>query len=228
MAILANSGKFDREAGMLGLNREEASIVSQTMSKYNGIFSYCLPEPHETGHLAFGKQNIPDNVKYTPLSLNPAVKDYYGVNLLEIHLGGTKLNIPRSVLKNPGTIIDSGSILTFLPKKANEILQTEFRKKMSAYDNYLRPYGEMDTCYDLSKFKEVTVPQLSFVFQDLELNIPSKQILYFERRSKLYCLHVTKNHEDDDVSIIGNVLHKTMEVVINIPDKKVGFGSKGC
>ncbi|KAI7987153.1 Aspartyl protease family protein [Camellia lanceoleosa] len=52
----SNHGLFGGAAGLLGLARNQLSVVSQTSSMYQKYFSYCLPSTSSsTGHLTFGK-----------------------------------------------------------------------------------------------------------------------------------------------------------------------------
>ena len=86
-----------RAAGVLGLGRGWFSIVSQTANKYHKIFSYCLPPTREsTGYLNFGSANLPSSIKYTPMSKSFKGTHYYGLDMIDIGVGGEKLSIDRS------------------------------------------------------------------------------------------------------------------------------------
>ncbi|KAK3199724.1 hypothetical protein Dsin_023139 [Dipteronia sinensis] len=223
-----NKGTFGLEAGILGLNQEKASIVSQTAQKYKKIFSYCLPSlASSTGHLTFGSQTpAPANIKYTKLVAQKS--PYYGLDLIGIGLRGTKLNIPESIFTTPGTIIDSGAVYTYLPPVAYTTFRDAFRVAMSAYPWIPGPTARIETCYDFSKSTSVTVPEISFFFKDgTVVGIPGKSSLVTEN-SKLSCLGFQEYYPNDKQSIIGNSVQRTMEVVYDIPGQRVGFAPNGC
>lgn len=51
-----NQGLFGGSAGLMGLGRNQLSVISQCATKYGKVFSYCLPsKSSSTGHLTFGK-----------------------------------------------------------------------------------------------------------------------------------------------------------------------------
>ncbi|TXG67545.1 hypothetical protein EZV62_008820 [Acer yangbiense] len=220
-----NRGKFNLEAGILGLNQEDASIVFQTAQKYNKIFSYCLPSSaSSTGHLTFGQTPAPANIKYTKLV--PQKSPYYGLDLIGIGLGGTKLNILESIFTTPGTIIDSGAVYTYLPPVAYTTFRDAFRVAMSAYPRIPGPTAAIETCYDFSKSTSVTVPEISFFFKDgTVVGMPGKSSL-IEYTSTQSCLGFQDGGNKQ--SIIGNKVQRTMEVVYDVPGQRVGFAPNGC
>ncbi|TXG67556.1 hypothetical protein EZV62_008831 [Acer yangbiense] len=223
-----NKGKFGLEAGMLGLNQEDASIVVQTAQKYKKIFSYCLPSSaSSTGHLTFGSQTpAPANIKYTKLVAQKS--PFYGLDLIGIGLGGKKLNILESIFTTPGTIIDSGAVFTYLPRDAYTTFRDAFREAMSAYPRVTGPSASIETCYDFSKSSSVTVPEISFFFKDgTVVGIPGKYGL-IEYSSTQSCLGFQESYAGDKYSIIGNSVQRTMEVVYDVAGQRVGFAPNGC
>ncbi|KAI6691999.1 hypothetical protein NL676_019709 [Syzygium grande] len=121
-----NFGLFGKVAGLLGLARDGLSIVGQTASKYSRYFSYCLPSSSSS----------------TGSSL------FYGINIVEIAVARTKLQIPSTVFSKADAIIDSGTVITRLPPTAYNAMRTAFRKEMASY-NRGKSFEILDTCYDL-------------------------------------------------------------------------------
>ncbi|CBI21178.3 unnamed protein product, partial [Vitis vinifera] len=146
--------------GMLGLGQGQLSTVSQTASKFKKVFSYCLPEEDSIGSLLFGEKatSQSSSLKFTSLVNGPGTSGleesgYYFVKLLDISVGNKRLNIPSSVFASPGTIIDSGTVITRLPQRAYSALKAAFKKAMAKYplSNGRRKKGDiLDTCYNLS------------------------------------------------------------------------------
>ncbi|KAL5782971.1 hypothetical protein ACOSP7_008000 [Xanthoceras sorbifolium] len=225
-----NRGLFGGAAGLLGLGRDPLSLVSQTAQKYNKLFSYCLPSSSgTTGHLTFGNGGggVSKSVKFTPLSTITQSSSFYGLDVAGISVGGKKLSIPASVFSSSGTIIDSGTVITRLQPTAYSSLRSAFRQMMSAYPT-APALSILDTCYDLSKYKTVTVPTISFSFGGgTEVSIDKLGIFYANSLSQV-CLAFAANSDDSDVAIFGNVQQKTMEVVYDVAGRRVGFAPGGC
>jgi len=221
-----NRGLFGGSAGLLGLGRNQLSFVQQTAKKYGGIFSYCLPSTaSQTGYLTFGKAS--GYVKYTPLSTIAQGQSFYGLNLLGISVGGSKLPISSSIFSSSGTIIDSGTVITRLPPTAYGQLRSTFRQQMSSYPS-TSALSILDTCYDLRGYSTIKIPKISFFFGGgTTVDLDSQGILYVGSASQV-CLAFAANGDDTDVTIFGNVQQKKLEVVYDIGGAKIGFGSAGC
>lgn len=86
----------------------------------------------------------------------------------------------------------------------------------------------LDTCYNLSNYKTVKVPKVSFYFgSGVSVDLQPNGILYAESVSQA-CLAFAPNGNDSDVSIFGNVQQKKLEVVYDVGGKRVGFGVGSC
>ncbi|KAI7989614.1 Aspartyl protease family protein [Camellia lanceoleosa] len=226
----SNDGLFGGAAGLLGLGRNQLSVVSQTSSMYQKYFSYCLPSASSsTGHLTFGKGGPSSALKlnFTPFSRNSKNPSFYFVHITGIKVGGRKLSIAKSVFKTTTSIIDSGTVITRLPPAIYSALRTAFRRKMT---NYLMTKGLplLDTCYDLSNNKTVLIPKISFYFQgNVEAPIYPTGILFGHSVSQV-CLAFAGNSNASDVGIFGNNQQKTLEVAYDVTGGKLGFGTGGC
>ncbi|KAM5553875.1 hypothetical protein ABKV19_025886 [Rosa sericea] len=224
-------GFHDNSAGLLGLSRNKFSIVEQTAQKYSRFFSYCLPPTaSSTGYLSFGAPGGASNaaVKYTRLTALPASSEFYGLDLVGINVNGQKLSIPASVFSSPGTIIDSGTVISRLPSTAYTALRDTFRAAMTSYPLVLGPSKILDTCYDLSGYPTVTYPKIEFVFGDgVTLELDATGIVYSFNDSKLVCLAFA-GKDDTDFAIFGNTQQKNMEVLHDVAGGRVGFAPGGC
>ncbi|GKU87408.1 hypothetical protein SLEP1_g1806 [Rubroshorea leprosula] len=223
-----NQGLFGGAAGLLGLGRNKLSFPSQTAQKYNKVFSYCLPSSaSSTGYLSFGNSDISNSVKFTPLVTLSGGASFYGVGITGISVGGKRLPISSSVFATAGTIIDSGTVITRLPTTAYSALKTAFRQGMSKY-----PMGKalsiLDTCYDLSSYNSFSIPKISISFSGgVEVEIALAGILYVNSPSQV-CLAFAGNNDDSNVGILGNVQQKTLQVVYDGANGRVGFATGGC
>ncbi|BAT88601.1 Aspartyl protease family protein [Vigna angularis] len=222
-----NQGLFGGSAGLIGLGRHPISFVQQTASKYNKIFSYCLPSTSSsTGHLTFGGGAY-RKLLYTPFSTISRGSSFYGLDIVSITVSGAKLSLTPSLFSSGGAIIDSGTVITRLPPTAYAALRSAFRQGMSKYPS-APELSILDTCYDLSAYKVISIPKINFVFGgSVTVELQPQGILYVAS-TKQVCLAFAANGDDSDVTIFGNVQQRTLEVVYDLGNGKIGFGAGGC
>ncbi|KAH7841637.1 hypothetical protein Vadar_032430 [Vaccinium darrowii] len=226
---ISNRGLFSGSAGLLGLDNDPFSVVSQTASKYGKYFSYCLPsQSSSTGTLTFGKGGTTSkNIKFTPSPVNPKNPQFYFVDINGIIVGGKKLPISKSVFKTPGTIIDSGTVITRLQPEAYAALRKSFREALKDY-NMTNGTSILDTCYDFTNYDTVQIPKISFLFAGgVEVPLDLAGILIGSSLSQV-CLAFAGNSKASSVGIFGNVQQQTLDVVHDVDGGKIGFGTAGC
>ncbi|XP_056174620.1 aspartyl protease family protein At5g10770-like [Syzygium oleosum] len=224
-----NGGRFTGFAGLLGLARDRISLLEQSETQYGRSFSYCLPPSiSSTGYLTFGKgSGTSTSVRFTPISTVPQSSIFYGIDIIEISVGGKPLPIPSTVFSNAGTIIDSGTTITQLPPTAYSALRSAFRQAMSKY-KMSAPASHFDTCYDLSGSTMVTVPVITFSFNGpIAVDLDPSGVLFPVNPSKV-CLAFASSPADSDLSIYGNIQQRSFEVVYDVAGGRIGFGAKGC
>jgi hypothetical protein len=158
-------------AGLLGLGRDNLSILSQTRRAGDDggfVFSYCLPpRASSTGYLTIGAALPLSNLTFTPLrtAADPRLSSVYVVDLSSISVNGAAVPVPAAAISAAAVIIDSGTVITHMPAAAYYPLRDEFRRHM---DNYtMQPEGSagpLDTCYDVTGHDVVMVPPVAFEF----------------------------------------------------------------
>nr|GMD77317.1 serine/threonine-protein kinase HT1-like [Ipomoea batatas] len=223
---------YGENAGLMGLGRDPLSIVSQTSQQYGNYFSYCLPTKTNTdGHLTLGKSSETSNVKYTPLlsSQGTGEAGLYFIDVLAISVAGRDLKINPAVFKSGKTIIDSGTVTTRLPPTAYTALRDAFREEMTMFPK-VETNTSFDTCYDFSKYRNPTIPKISFTFGgnavvDLD---PAGVMTPVDESGSLVCLAFFGNKDDGELGIFGNLQQQTLEVVYDVAGGKLGFASGGC
>ncbi|KAM0941617.1 putative nepenthesin [Dioscorea sansibarensis] len=222
-----NKGLFGETAGILGLGRGATSLISQSKTKYNGIFSYCLPSTTSSaGYLTFGA-GAPANFNCTPMLTDSSMPTFYFLGLQSIIVAGTKLPISPTVFSKAGTLIDSGTVISRLPPEAYSSLRKAFRQKMAKYPS-APAFQILDTCYDLSSYETVDIPTVAFGFaDDLVVDLDVLGILFVNSLSQV-CLAFAGNGDAGDTGIIGNIQQRKLGVVYDVGNKVIGFAQGAC
>ena len=220
-----NAGLFKGAAGLLGLGRSSYSLNSQLAATYGNVFSYCLPSTSSaTGYLNLG--NPVKTPGYTAMLTNSKAPSLYFIDLVGISVGGTKLAITPATFQAPGTIIDSGTVITRLPPAAYSALRTAFKAAMTKYP-LVQGYSILDTCYDFSKYASVTPPTIKLLFTGYDYTVPGTGVFYVIRSTQV-CLAFAGNSASTDIGIIGNTQQLTVEVTHDNVLKRIGFAAGGC
>ena len=220
-----NSGLFKGAAGLLGLGRSSYSLNSQLAPTYGNVFSYCLPSTSSaTGYLNLGKPVKTPG--YTAMLTNSKAPSLYFIDLVGITVGGTKLAITPATFQAPGTIIDSGTVITRLPPAAYSALRTAFKAAMTKYP-LVQGYSILDTCYNFSNFSTVTYPIIKLQYTGYDYTVPGTGVFYVIRSTQV-CLAFAGNSASTDIGIIGNVQQATAEVTYDNVLKRIGFAAGGC
>ncbi|XP_038979393.1 aspartyl protease AED1-like [Phoenix dactylifera] len=224
-----NKGLFGSVAGLVGLGRGEVSLASQAAQEYGGVFSYCLPpRVSSTGYLTLGASGPAPNVRFTPILLtNPAKPSFYYVELIGLSVGGKNLPIPPSTFTDTGTIIDSGTVITYLPSSGYSALRDEFRRQMANY-SMAPPLPMLDTCYNFTGVGSISLPSVGLRFSGgVTLDVDPSGILYPASISQA-CLAFSGNSDPSSISIIGNTVQRTYDIVYDVARGMIGFGAGGC
>ncbi|RWR98172.1 aspartyl protease family-like protein isoform X2 [Cinnamomum micranthum f. kanehirae] len=223
-----NDGLFGETAGLLGLGRDSVSIVSQTARKYSQVFSYCLPSSSSSeGYLNFGTKAIRPRVNFTSLVSNPNAPSFYFLEMIGISVGGIDIGIPPSTFSSPGTIIDSGTVITRLQPDAYSALKSAFQKGMSNY-TMASAYELFDTCYNFSGVDTVSVPTIKLRFKGgVDVDVGIYGTFYVVSQSQ-FCLAFAGNKNLGSIGIIGNRQQRTVNVVYDVAHGRIGFGAGGC
>ncbi|XWS46239.1 hypothetical protein CRYUN_Cryun14cG0047500 [Craigia yunnanensis] len=229
-----NEGLFVGAAGLLGLGRGRLSFPSQTGHRFNRKFSYCLVDRSASSRpssMIFGDAAIPRAALFTPLLTNPKLDTFYYLELLRISVGGTRVpSITPSLFKmgqdgNGGVIIDSGTSVTRLTRRAYIALRDAFRVGAS---NLKRApdFSLFDTCFDLSGKTSVKVPTVVLHFRGADVSLPATNYLIPVDSSGTFCFAFAGTMSG--LSIIGNIQQQGFRVAYDLAGSRIGFAPRGC
>ncbi|TMX05189.1 hypothetical protein EJD97_001255 [Solanum chilense] len=219
-------GDFDQMDGMLGLGKGDSSVTSQIPSIQ--MFSYFIPiTSSRMGNIYFGYEQVMHRSKDCSMTQFTALvdgecKDCYYVDLIGISVAGSKLDVSSKMLTSGGTVIDSGTVITYLPEEVYYALRDAFRQSMLGYTLLEKADVLMDTCYSVNKL--FTIPEIKFHFgkeNSIDVSLSEAGTLWTPTDS-IMCLAFAPAK---DSSIIGSVQQRGMNVIYDLERKRIGFGT---
>ncbi|KAJ6847025.1 putative protein ASPARTIC PROTEASE IN GUARD CELL 2 isoform X1 [Iris pallida] len=239
--------EFSSAHGVLGLGRGPISFSSQAGKPYGNAFSYCLPDytlsPPPTTYLLFGAAAINASLstarlRSTPLLSSPLSPTFYYVRVLGVSVGGVRLrSVPSSVWAlDPatgagGTIVDSGTTLSFLPERAYTAVVEAMKRRLGEAALAPGPPG-FDLCVDSSAGAAaggIRVPKLSFrLGGGAELSPPARNY-FIEAAEGVRCLALQPvGATGAGFGVIGNLMQQGFVLVFDRDGSRLGFAYTGC
>ncbi|PPD80531.1 hypothetical protein GOBAR_DD22540 [Gossypium barbadense] len=190
--------------------------------------------PSNSGYVYFGekaREQCPFSGTYTRLLRNPASgANYYFVNLIAITLGQKKVEVPSGILSSPGTIIDSGTVITHLPSSVYSELSQEFDRLMSEFPP-ANPSddGVLKACYNLVDQDNLAIPEMVLHFENLDVNLDQTAVTWKGNDDmSQVCFAFAAKENEGDVTIIGNHQQQKLNMLFNIPDQRLEVGPGKC
>ncbi|KAL6634338.1 hypothetical protein ACP70R_027009 [Stipagrostis hirtigluma subsp. patula] len=211
--------------GILGFGQSNSSMLSQLAAagKVRKIFAHCLDTVNGGGIFAIGNVVQP-KVKTTPLVPN---MPHYNVNLKAITVGGATLQIPANTFNSGdtrGTVIDSGTTLTYLPEAVYKTMMSAVFEKHQ--DLSLRNYQDF-LCFKFSGSVDDGFPIITFNFEgDLTLNVYPHDYL-FQNGYDLYCVGFLngglQTKDGKDMVLLGDLVLSNKLVVYDLENQVIGW-----
>ncbi|XP_047336330.1 aspartyl protease family protein 2-like [Impatiens glandulifera] len=238
-----NRGLFHGAGGLLGLGRGPLSFSSQLQSLYGHSFSYCLVDRNSnssvTSKLIFGEDK--DILKHPQLNYtkfvggneNP-VETFYYVEIKSINVGGETLNIPEktwvlSADGGGGTIVDSGTTLSYFADPAYRIIKDAFIKKTKGGYPLVNDFPILDPCFNVSGVKELDLPSFAINFSDGAVwNFPVENYFVKLEPEEVVCLAILGTTTHSSMSIIGNYQQQNFHVLYDTKNSRLGFAPTRC
>lgn len=236
-----NRGLFHGAAGLLGLGRGPLSFSSQLQSLYGHSFSYCLVDRNSdtnvSSKLIFGEDKdllSHPNLNFTSLVAgkeNP-VDTFYYVQIKSIIVGGEVLNIPEETwhLSSEGaggTIIDSGTTLSYFAEPAYQIVKEAFVKKVKGYP-LVKDFPILDPCYNVSGIEKMELPEFGILFADGGVwNFPVENYFIRLDPEDVVCLAILGTPRSA-LSIIGNYQQQNFHILYDTKKSRLGYAPMRC
>ncbi|KAK1416170.1 hypothetical protein QVD17_31958 [Tagetes erecta] len=229
---------FHGAQGVMGLGRGPVSFVTQLGPRFGKKFSYCLKDytiiPPPTSYLMIGTDPDPENskLKYTPLQTNTLLSPFYYIGIQNVYIDNVKLPISPSVwsidkLGNGGTIVDSGTTLTFLPENAYRHVIATFRRRVKLPAPEGAP-ANFDLCFNVSGVRKPTVPKLSFKLVGNSVFSPPVGNYFIDTAEDVKCIALQPVTTPGGFSVIGNLMQQGFLFEFDIGKSRLGFSRTGC
>lgn len=231
--INAISGKSIPPQGLLGLGRGPLSLLSQSTSLYQGVFSYCLPSfksYYFSGSLKLGPLGQPSKIRTTPLLWNPHRPSLYYVNLTGVSVGRVNVPIPVQYLNfdpdtGAGTVIDTGTVLTrFVPEVYNAI-RDAYRARVQGPFSQI---GAFDTCFPVTH--EQVAPTVTLHFEGLDLKLPMENTLIHSSAGSMACLAMASapSNVNSVLNIIASLQQQNLRILFDTANSRMGIARELC
>ncbi|CAH9072874.1 unnamed protein product [Cuscuta epithymum] len=241
-----NRGLFHGAAGLLGLGRGPLSFASQLQSFYGDSFSYCLVDRNSnssiSSKLIFGEDKSllsHPQLNFTSLvsnnnsgKENPAETFYY-VEVKSVLVGGEVVGIPEEMWGfSPegagGTIIDSGTTLSYFAAPAYDIIKNAFVEKAGKRYPVVHDFPILEPCYNVSGVKELDLPSFGVVFRDGAVwNFPVENYFIRIEPEEIVCLAILGTPKSG-LSIIGNYQQQNFQILYDTKKSRLGFAPRKC
>ncbi|KAI3448973.1 hypothetical protein Pfo_005638 [Paulownia fortunei] len=230
-----NLGKFNEEAsGVIGLGGGPGSLITQMNSVIGGKFSYCLvSHGHRnprSSKMHFGSKAVVSGAGVISTGLhifrNSYALRFKGISVGKKKLAMTNLSNSSSLSKilgflNERIIVDSGTILTHLPKKLYYPLEAEVKKEIKL--EHADSKEMLRLCYKTPDGKmRGPIVTVHFVGANVKL-YPANTFLKVSEN--VHCLGFVPH---DGVAIFGNLAQINFLVGYDLRRKTVSFKQTDC
>ncbi|XP_042440454.1 aspartic proteinase 39-like isoform X2 [Zingiber officinale] len=216
--------------GILGFGQSNSSMISQLAAsgKSGRIFAHCLDTVNGGGIFIIGHVVEP-KVKTTPLV--PA-QPHYNVNMKGIGVGGAFLQLPTYLFDTgdgKGTIIDSGTTMTYLP---DEAYQAVMKAIFSNHPNLSFHNIQGFLCFLYSGSVDDEFPDVVFHFENsLLLNVYPHDYL-FQNGDDDYCVGWqsggTMPSDGKDMFLLGDLVLSNKLIVYDLENQVIGWTEYNC
>ncbi|KAK8507764.1 hypothetical protein V6N13_140507 [Hibiscus sabdariffa] len=235
-----NRGLFHGAAGLLGLGRGPLSFASQLQSLYGHSFSYCLVDRNSdtnvSSKLIFGEDKdllSHPNLNFTSLVAGKenSVDTFYYVQLKSVFVGGEALNIPEETWKLSadgagGTIVDSGTTLSYFADPTYQIIKEAFVNNTKGYP-VIKDFPVLDPCYNVSGVENVEFPDFGIQFADGAVwNFPVENYFIWVEED-VVCLAILGTPKSA-LSIIGNYQQQNFHILYDTNKSRLGYAPMKC
>ncbi|KAG5243276.1 aspartic proteinase protein [Salix suchowensis] len=215
--------------GIFGFGQGELSVISQLSTRgiTPRVFSHCLKGEGNGGGILVLGEILEPGIVYSPLVPS---QPHYNLNLQSITINGQLLPIDPAAFatsKSRGTIVDSGTTLTYLVAEAYDPFVSAVNAIVSPSVTPIISKGNQ--CYLVSTSVSQVFPLASFnfaggasmVLKPEDYLIPSGS----SGGSAIWCIGFQKVQ---GVSILGDLVLKDKIFVYDLVRQRIGWANYDC
>ncbi|KAJ0258411.1 Eukaryotic aspartyl protease family protein [Hirschfeldia incana] len=238
-----NRGLFNGASGLLGLGRGPLSFSSQLQSLYGHSFSYCLVDRNSdtnvSSKLIFGEDKDllnNRNLNFTSFvhGKEASLETFYYLQIKSILVNGQAVDIPEETWSISsdgagGTIIDSGTTLTYFAEPAYKIIKNRITEKVKEKYNVFEDFPILDPCFNVSGVEgsNMELPELGIAFADGAVwNFPAENVFIW-LSEEVVCLAILGTPKSA-MSIIGNYQQQNFHILYDTKRSRLGFAPTKC
>ncbi|XP_059667529.1 aspartic proteinase 36-like [Cornus florida] len=224
--------KMDRAIdGIFGFGRQALSVISQLSSQgiTPKVFSHCLKGDGNGGGMLVLGEILDPSIVYSPLVPS---QSHYNLYLQSIAVNGQALPINSAVFEtssNRGTIVDSGTTLTYLVGEAYDPFVSAITASVSQSVTPILSKGYQ--CYLASTSIIETFPPVSLNFAGGASMVlkPEDYLVHsgFVDRAALWCIGFQKV-QDHGLTILGDLVLKDKIFVYDLARQRIGWADYDC
>lgn len=147
-------------------------------------------------------------------------------------MSGLKLPINPSVwtideLGNGGTVIDSGTTLTFLAKPAYRLILAAIRRRIRL-PTHAEPSLGFDLCVNMSNESIPIFPKLSFKLVGNSVFSPPPRNYFINVVDRVMCLAIQPVNSRGGFAVIGNLMQQGYLFEFDKDKSRLGFSRRAC
>ncbi|KAF3953596.1 hypothetical protein CMV_020978 [Castanea mollissima] len=244
------------DVGVAGFGPGLLSLPSQLATVYPQVskgFSYCLGESSSnyseipsSSALILGLKDDSGNSStefaYTPILDNPSYPYYYMVGLEGISVGKKYIAAPELLKRvdqngDGGTIVDSGTMMTMLPKSLHDSVVAELDRFNNERAKVIEEKTRYERCFYFDgELKNLNLPTVVLHFVGNGSSVTMSRINYLvesydeENKRPFACLTFKNGgyRIGGPGGIFGCYMQRGIEVVYDLVNKRIGFGKQPC
>ncbi|KAF6134337.1 hypothetical protein GIB67_005729 [Kingdonia uniflora] len=215
--------------GIFGFGQHDLSVISQLSSRGIApkVFSHCLKgKDNGGGILVLGL------TAHLIAFFLQIFRPHYNLNLLSIAVNGQILSIDPAVFttsKNRGTIVDSGTTLTYLAEEAYDSL---FSVLIASVSQSAQPYvSRGNQCFAIYTSVNELFPLVTLTFAGgASMNLrPEEYLISYDyvNGAAEWCIGFQKV-EGQGITILGDLVLKDKIVVYDLARQRLGWADYDC
>ncbi|CAM8916882.1 unnamed protein product [Rhodiola kirilowii] len=217
--------------GIFGFGQQDLSVISQLSSRgiTPKVFSHCLKGEGNGGGILVLGEILEPGIVYSPLVQS---QPHYNLVMQSISVNGQALPIDPSVFattNNQGTIIDSGTTLTYLVAEAYDSFVSAISGSVSQSTTATTSKGHK--CFLVSTSISDIFPPVSLNFAGGASMVlrPQDYLIQmgFADGAAMWCIGFQRV-PDQGITILGDLVLKDKIIVYDLARQRIGWTNYDC